>query len=89
MPQPGKSTALLVEERVQELLQIMNLTKCKNRIIPQYPPLRGEEGSDLRRLSIALEIARLPPIIVIHDSTLNLHATDDKQSVQLDMFLVN
>jgi ABC-type multidrug transport system ATPase subunit len=72
MPVPGETRALVIEERVQELVSIMNLTKCKNRIIPQYPTLRGEEGGDIRRLSISMEIARMPPIIVIHEPTLNL-----------------
>jgi hypothetical protein len=47
----------------------MNLTKCKDRIIEEYPSLRGEEGSDLRRLTIALEVADLPPLIVIDEPT--------------------
>jgi ABC-type multidrug transport system ATPase subunit len=72
MPVPGQSTSLLVEERIQQLLTLMDLTKCKNRIIPHYPTLRGEEGGDIRRLSICLEIARMPPVIVIHEPTLHL-----------------
>jgi hypothetical protein len=72
MPQKGVNTSQVVEERVHELLSLMNLVKCKNRVIPQYPPLRGEEGSDLRRLGICLEIARLPPVIVINEPTLSL-----------------
>jgi ABC-type multidrug transport system ATPase subunit len=58
-----------VDDRTEEIISIMNLQKCRDRKIEEYPDLRGEVGSDLRRLSIALEIAGLPPVIVIEDPT--------------------
>jgi ABC-type multidrug transport system ATPase subunit len=59
----------MIEERVNDLLVTMNLSKCKNRQIPEFPALRGEVGGDLRRLSIALELIDLPPLMVIDDPT--------------------
>lgn len=70
-PRAGVSQSVAVAERVNDLLTIMNLTKCKDRVIDVYPNMRGEEGSDLRRLSIALEIADLPPLIVLDNPTLD------------------
>lgn len=68
-PQKGVAFSTLVNERLEDILSTMNLSKCKDKKIEEYPNLRGEEGSDLRRLSIALEIAGLPPVMVIEDPT--------------------
>lgn len=70
-PSSDSSASYEVDERVQQLLNIMKLQKCKNRPIPVRPPLRGEAGGDLRRLAIASEVASLPPVIVIDEPTLN------------------
>lgn len=59
--------AVDIRTRVQELLDIMNLNACRDRIIPEYPSMRGEAGGDLKKLSIAIEIAALPPIIVLDE----------------------
>lgn len=61
-----------INQRTDELIELMNLGACKNRVIPTYPELRGELGCDLRRLSIALEIVDLPPLIVVDEPTLSL-----------------
>lgn len=62
---------LYIADRVNDLLGIMNLVQCKNRVISEYPVLRGEQGSDLRRLSIALEIIDMPPLLVMDEPTLD------------------
>ena len=77
-----------IEGRVEELLNIMNLTHCKNRIIDENPVERGDKqsnmhilmiciiyisvsvsigriGGELRRLSIAVEIVALPPLLIL------------------------
>lgn len=61
-----------VTQRVDDIITIMNLHHCKNKTIPEYPPTRGELGCDIRRLSIALEIVHLPPLIVLDEPTLDL-----------------
>jgi hypothetical protein len=50
------STSAEIEKRVQDALTIMDLNRCKNRVIPDFPPVVGELGCDLRLLSIATEI---------------------------------
>lgn len=60
-----------IDERVEDVLTIMNLHRCKHKPIPEYPHHRGDAGCELRRLSIALEIAHLPPLIVIDEPTLD------------------
>ncbi len=62
---------LFVADRVNDLLGVMNLSVCKNRVIIEYPSLRGEQGSDFRRLSIAMEIVDLPPLLVLDEPTLD------------------
>lgn len=69
-----------VQKRVDEILTIMNLHRCKNRVIPDFPPTRGELGCDMRRLSIALEIVHLPPLIVLDEPTLDF---EPAMSVQI------
>lgn len=64
-----------IEGRVDELLTIMNLQHCRNRKIDEYPNERGRIGGELRRLSIAVEIITLPPLIIIENPTLALGPT--------------
>jgi ABC-type multidrug transport system ATPase subunit len=64
-------TKVTVKERVDDILTIMNLHYCKNRRISESPPTRGELGCDMKRLSIAIEIVHLPPMIVVDDP--NIH----------------
>jgi ABC-type dipeptide/oligopeptide/nickel transport system ATPase component len=51
-----------VERRINDVMTLMNLQKCKNRKIPKYPPTSGAMGGDLRRLSIAVQIVALPKV---------------------------
>ena len=60
-----------VTERIEDILTIMNLHRCKHHVIEAYPATRGEAGCDFRRLSIALEIVSLPPLIVIDEPALS------------------
>lgn len=68
----GASTKLAVEERVHELVQLFNLSSCKNHVMPAFPEERGESSGDMRRLAIAMEVADLPPLIVIDEPTKGL-----------------
>lgn len=61
-----------IDNRVQEVLTLMGLRECQHRVIPEFPPTRGELGRDLRLLSIAIEIVTLPPLIIIDDPVLSL-----------------
>jgi energy-coupling factor transporter ATP-binding protein EcfA2 len=60
-----------VAERTDDILTLMNLHRCKNHTIEEYPPTRGEAGCEFRRLSIALEIVHLPELIVIDEPSLD------------------
>lgn len=62
----------MVEERVNELIQLFNLSHCKDHKMPAYPEERSESGGDMRRLAIAMECANLPPLIVIDEPTKGL-----------------
>ena len=61
-----------IETRVHNVLQLMDLTLVKDKALPDDPPDRGVEAGDLRRLSIAVEIIALPPLVVIDDPTVRL-----------------
>jgi energy-coupling factor transporter ATP-binding protein EcfA2 len=60
-----------IDQRVDDVITIMNLHRCKNKAIPEFPPTRGDAGCEMRRLSIALEIVHLPPLIVLDEPTLD------------------
>lgn len=57
----------IVESRVKEVLEFMDLEWCKHRVIPERPSTRGELGGELRRLVIAVEIICLPKVVVLDD----------------------
>ena len=63
------ASPLEIEERVQEMITIMKIGHLRNKKIPEYPSERGEDGSELRRLSIAMELVHMPPVMVIDDPT--------------------
>ena len=60
-----------VEQRVDDIITLMNLHRSKNHVIEEFPPTRGDAGCDFRRLGIALEIVTLPPLIVIDEPCLD------------------
>lgn len=64
-----------INTRVLHLLNLMGLTWCKDRLITERPTTRGSLGGELRKLSIAVEIVNLPPVIVLDDATRDLDAT--------------
>ncbi len=61
-----------IQERVMQVLKLMNLTWCKDRLITERPTTRGTLGGELRKLSIAVEIINLPPVIILDDITREL-----------------
>lgn len=71
-PKDGVDLSKYIKERTDDLIELMNLGACKDRVIPSYPEMRGELGCDLRRLSIALEIVDLPPLIIVDEPSLSL-----------------
>lgn len=73
-------SATFVDDRLDDILTVMDLQKCRNRKIPDRPQTRGELGCDFRRLGISLDIANLPPLIVINEPTLSF---DPAISVQI------
>ena len=64
-------SAQFVDDRLEDLLTIMDLQQCRNRKIPDRPQLKREIGCDFHRLGIAMDIANLPPLIVINEPTLD------------------
>lgn len=62
-------------KRVADILDIMQLTWCKDRVIAERPTARGILGGELRKMAIAVEIISLPPVIVLADITEGLDAT--------------
>jgi Fe-S cluster assembly ATPase SufC len=61
-----------LEIRVKQVMELLDLESCENKFIPERPSLRGSEGGDIRRLSIALEMVSLPDVLVLEDPTLGL-----------------
>jgi ABC-type multidrug transport system ATPase subunit len=65
--------ARAVDERVDEVLSLMSLKHCAGRMLTADDDsadaayARGEPGSDLRRLSIAVEIVNLPSLVIVDD----------------------
>ena len=70
-----------INRRVAHVLNMMGLTWCKDRLITERPNTRGALGGELRKLSIAVEIIQLAPIIVLDDPTRNLDAIVSTQLV--------
>lgn len=57
---------------MKQVMELLDLESCENKFIPERPSLRGSEGGDIRRLSIALEMVALPDVLVLEDPTLGL-----------------
>ena len=63
------------EHRIADILEVMNLTWCKDRVIAERPTARGQLGGELRKILIAVEIISLPPVILLADITEGLDST--------------
>jgi ABC-type multidrug transport system ATPase subunit len=66
---PSFERTHLIQERVLDLLDLLELVWCKDRLIPERPSTRGQIGGELRRLSIAVEFITLPPVLILDDPT--------------------
>mmetsp|Transcript_20657 Transcript_20657/g.29655 ORF Transcript_20657/g.29655 Transcript_20657/m.29655 type:complete len:1397 (+) Transcript_20657:61-4251(+) len=63
-----------VYQRVMQMLDMMELIWCKDRLITERPTMRGSIGGELRRLSIAVELINLPPVLIFDDPISDLDA---------------
>lgn len=71
-----KDPAVTVEDvdtAVISALDLMGLTRFKDRVIPERPITRGLLGGELRSLRIAADIALMPSVIVLEEP---VHALD-------------
>jgi ABC-type multidrug transport system ATPase subunit len=68
------SNSSIIRSRVNQVMKLMNLIWCKDRLITERPTTRGTLGGELRKLSIAVEIINLPPVILLDDITRELDA---------------
>jgi hypothetical protein len=68
---PGNAERVIAL-RVNEVMEMMNLTWCKDRIITERPTSRGSLGGELRRMAIACEIVCYAPVLVFDDITSDL-----------------
>ena len=57
---------------MNEVLEMMNLTWCKDRVITERPTSRGTLGGELRKMVIACEIVNYAPVLVFDDITADL-----------------
>lgn len=82
-------SAQQLNERVLQVLGLMGLLWCKDRLIAERPATRGKVGGELRKLSIAVEIINLPPVILLDDITRNLDAIVSEQIMECLKTLAN
>jgi ABC-type multidrug transport system ATPase subunit len=61
-----------ISKRVEEVLDMLDLKRCRHRAIPERPSSRGEIGGELRRLVVAIELIDLPKVLVLDDPARNL-----------------
>lgn len=62
----------LIAHRVHEVLDMMGLLWCKDRVITERPTSRGHLGGELRKMVIACEIVNYAPVLLFHDITSDL-----------------
>lgn len=63
-----ESDYAIITKRVADILQLLDLTECKDEKVENY----SINSSEVRRLNIAVEIVGLPPLIVIDEPTVGL-----------------
>ena len=61
-----------IAHRVHEVMEMMGLLWCQDRIITERPTSRGSLGGELRKMVIACEIVNYAPVLVFHDITADL-----------------
>jgi ABC-type multidrug transport system ATPase subunit len=79
---PEDEIKKIVHDRVMMIFKIMDITYCKDRVVPNRPTSRGVLGGELRKLSIATEIINFTPVIILDDCTADLEAIAAAQVVQ-------
>ena len=72
----------VVNDRVAKIFDLMDITYCQDRIVPNRPTSRGILGGELRKLSIATEIIELTPVVVLDDCTVDLEAIAASHVIQ-------
>jgi ABC-type multidrug transport system ATPase subunit/ABC-type multidrug transport system permease subunit len=70
-----------IHERVSEVIEMLGLTHCKDRIIGDVTS-RGISGGEKRRVSIALELITRPPILILDEPTSGLDSYSAHMVVQ-------
>ena len=68
----SKEREAIIKERVLQVLDMVELVWCKERIIPERPSTRGNIGGELRRLGVAVEFINLPSVFLLADPTQDL-----------------
>jgi len=61
---PEGSSSSVVDARVKVLLELMNLTSCKDTLVGDSLT-KGLSGGQMKRLSIAVNIAGLPTLVFL------------------------
>jgi ABC-type multidrug transport system ATPase subunit len=78
-----------IRVRVMQVLEVMELVWCKDRVITERPSMRGTLGGELRRLSIAVEFINLPPVMILDDPTRDLDSLVGAKLVECLVKLTN
>ena len=74
----GKNVNIV--DRVQRVLELLDLQTVSQKVIHERPCLRGVEGGEIRRLSIAIEILLFPSVILLEEPTSGL---DTREAIRV------
>ena len=69
-------------ERVDEMMEILNLTKCENTKIGS-PSMKGISGGERKRVALAMELITNPPILFLDEPTSGLDTENAYNVVSL------